>query len=61
MKNYEALKQLVDGAQEDFQKFFEKGQNAAGTRVRKCMQDVKKLAKDIRTEVQEAKNKNKDK
>lgn len=47
---------LIHEAEGDFVKFYEKGNSAAGTRVRKTMQDLKNLAQDIRKEVQEAKN-----
>ena len=40
---------------EDVSKFFERGNNSAGTRVRKAMQELKKLAQELREEVQEAK------
>ena len=40
----------------DFEKFYEKGNSAAGTRVRKGMQDLKNLAQDLRKEVQDMKN-----
>lgn len=56
MKRYEELKSLVDGLQDDFTKFYEKQNKAAGTRVRKGMQDLKVLAQDIRKEVQDMKN-----
>ena len=49
------LQQLVSELEDDFRKFYEKGNKAAGTRIRKGMQDLKKLAQDIRTEVQDAK------
>ena len=39
----------------DMTKFIE-GNNSAGTRVRKAMQLVKKMAQDIRVEVQNQKN-----
>ena len=54
--NYEALKAKIDEIGEDVDKFFNKGNNAAGTRVRKAMQDVKALAQAIRVEVQDRKN-----
>ena len=38
--------------EDDFRKFFDKGNKAAGTRIRKGMQDLKKMAQDIRGEVQ---------
>lgn len=42
--------------EDDFSKFYDKGNKAAGTRVRKGMQDLKELAQSIRLEVQNAKN-----
>ena len=46
--------QLV-GAIYDAEKF-EGGNNSAGTRVRKAMQNIKNLAQLVRVEVQEQKN-----
>ena len=40
----------------DFEKFYDKGNQAAGTRVRGGLQQLKTLAQDIRTEVQAKKN-----
>ncbi|MCB0504691.1 MAG: histone H1 [Cyclobacteriaceae bacterium] len=56
MKRFDELKSLVEGLEADFEKFYDKGNNAAGTRVRKGMQDLKNLAQDIRVEVQDKKN-----
>ena len=56
MSRFEQLKDLVMGAESDFNKFYDKNNKAAGTRVRKTMQELKVLAQDIRTEVQEKKN-----
>jgi len=39
----------------DSEKFVE-GNNSAGTRVRKCMQNIKSLAQEVRVEVQNQKN-----
>ena len=39
----------------DSEKFVE-GNNSAGTRVRKCMQNIKNLAQDVRKEIQTQKN-----
>lgn len=44
------------GLEEDFAKFYEKDNQAAGTRIHKGMQELKKVAQDIRLEVQEIKN-----
>ncbi|MES3017402.1 MAG: histone H1, partial [Bacteroidota bacterium] len=40
----------------DADKFYNKANSAAGTRVRKGMQDLKNLAQAIRLEVQNTKN-----
>jgi len=42
-------------AAQDAAKFLE-GNNSAGTRVRKAMQNIKNLAQQVRVEVQEQKN-----
>jgi hypothetical protein len=56
MNRFNELKDLVMSLEADFEKFYDKGNQAAGTRVRKGMQDLKNLAQDIRLKVQEAKN-----
>ena len=56
MSRYADLKGYVDSMSDDFSKFYDKGNKAAGTRVRKGMQDLKKMAQDIRVEVQSRKN-----
>ena len=56
MKRFEELQNLVNGLEADFEKFYDKSNNAAGTRVRKGMQEMKNLAQDIRKEVQNKKN-----
>lgn len=56
MDLYNQLVEAVNAASGDAQKFYGKGNNAAGTRVRKAMQDVKRLAQEIRTDVQNKKN-----
>ncbi len=55
-KRFEELKNFVHDLEDDFSKFYEKGNKAAGTRVRKAMQELKHKAQHIRTEVQEKKN-----
>ncbi len=56
MNRYAQLRELLLSLETDFVKFYEKGNKAAGTRVRKGMQDLKVLAQDIRAEVQSKKN-----
>jgi hypothetical protein len=57
MKRFEQLRDLVMSLEGDFVKFYDKENQAAGTRVRKGMQDLKNLAQEIRSEVQDMKNK----
>lgn len=49
---YDKLRQLIDAAGEDIQKA-EGGNKAAGTRVRKAMQDIKNAAQEVRVKVLE--------
>lgn len=42
---------------EDFEKFFVKGNKTAGTRIRRAMQELKKISQEIRNDVQEYKSK----
>ncbi|QDH80944.1 histone H1 [Echinicola soli] len=57
MSRFSEIKDLVTSMESDFEKFYDKGNQAAGTRVRKGMQDLKNIAQDIRKEVQDIKNK----
>ena len=57
MKKFEELKALIASIEPDAHKFYNKGNSAAGTRLRKGMQDVKNAAQQIRSEVQDLKNK----
>ena len=56
MEKFQKLKELVASIEADAEKFYTKENGAAGTRVRKGMQDLKVLAQEIRTEVTEKKN-----
>ena len=55
MSRYTELQDLLASFEKDFEKFYDKGNKSAGTRVRKAMNDLKRLAQDIRKEVQEMK------
>jgi hypothetical protein len=57
MNRHEELEAKVASLKEDFKKFYEDGNKAAGTRVRKGMLDLKNYAQEVRVEVQEIKNK----
>lgn len=56
MNRFSEIKDLVMQLEGDFEKFYDKGNQAAGTRVRKGMQDLKTLSQSIRSEVQNMKN-----
>lgn len=55
-ERYSELQDILEGAEEDLMKFYEKGNKAAGTRARKSMMSLKKLAHEIRQEIQHIKN-----
>jgi hypothetical protein len=42
---------------DDFEKFFIRGNKTAGTRIRKMMQELKKISQEIRSDVQDYKGK----
>ena len=52
---FDELQNTINDCQSDVNKFID-GNNSAGTRVRKAMQNVKALAQEVRIEVQEQKN-----
>ena len=56
MEKFSKVKELLASVEADAEKFYNSGNNAAGTRVRKAMQDLKVLAQEIRTEITEKKN-----
>lgn len=56
MEKFRQLRDLIVSMEGDFDKFYGKGNKAAGTRIRKGMQDLKGLAQDIRLNVQNSKN-----
>jgi len=55
MEDYERLKELVEAAADDVAKA-EGGNKAAGTRVRKAMQDIKTTAQDVRKKILEVRS-----
>lgn len=56
MKRFDEIRDLLMSLEGDFVKFYDKENQAAGTRVRKGMQDIKNLSQEIRVEVQDVKN-----
>ena len=56
MELFEHIKTLIADTAEDVEKFYQKGNKASAVRIRKAMQECKKLAQDLRTHVQDTKN-----
>lgn len=53
---YQEFTTLVEAMEGDFEKFYDKGISAAGTRVRKHLQELAKLCKETRNDVTAVKN-----
>jgi len=56
MSKYQEFTKLVEEMETDFEKFYDKEVSAAGTRVRKHLQELAKLCKDTRNDVTAVKN-----
>lgn len=56
MNRIEQVRSLISELEPDMEKFYEKGNKAAGTRARKTLQEIKKVAQEIRIEIQDKKN-----
>ena len=56
MEKFEELKTLIASIEEDAVKFYEKGNKAAGVRLRKGLQEIRTLSQTLRQDVS-AKNK----
>jgi len=57
MTSFAKLKELIASAEVDATAFYEKGNKAAGTRLRKAYQEIKNAAQEGRAEVLELKDK----
>ena len=55
MNRYKELQDLLASFEKDFEKFYDKSNKSAGTRVRKAMNEIKRKAQEIRKEVQDMK------
>ena len=55
MNKFPQIKELIDSLEEDMDKFYNKNNKTAGTRARKTLQELKKLAQEIRVDIQEQK------
>jgi hypothetical protein len=51
MKKFTQVVKLIDSLEADVDKFYNKGNQAAGTRLRKGMQELKNLTTVIRKEI----------
>ncbi len=59
MEKFNHLKEILEGMKSDLEKFYEKGQNAAGTRLRKSLNDLRKKSAEIRKDIQDERSKRK--
>lgn len=54
-QKYLDLIEFIKSLEPDVEKFYTKGQSAAGTRLRKGLSDLKKKAQDLRNDIQAVK------
>ena len=54
---FDKIQELLNESKADQVKFYEKGNGAAGTRLRKFALDIRNLAQQARKEISEEKNK----
>lgn len=52
MEKINELKTMLDDMAKDMEKFYTKGQNSAGTRLRKALNELRKKAQEARNEIQ---------
>lgn len=53
---FQDFTKIVEAMEGDFEKFYDKEVGAAGTRVRKHLQELSKLCKEVRNDVTAVKN-----
>ena len=53
MEKYNQIQGVLEGMKKDLEKFYDKKVNAAATRIRKDLNEIRKLAADFRKEIQE--------
>ncbi len=56
MSRIEQVRSLISELEPDMEKFYDKGNKAAGTRARKTLQEIKNVSQEIRLEIQDKKN-----
>ncbi|HMQ80711.1 MAG TPA: histone H1 [Ignavibacteria bacterium] len=52
MEKINEIKAMLDDMGKDLEKFYSKGQNSAGTRLRKSLNEVRKKCQEMRNEIQ---------
>jgi hypothetical protein len=52
MEKINEIKAMLDAMGKDLEKFYAKGQNSAGTRLRKSLNEVRKKCQEMRNEIQ---------
>jgi hypothetical protein len=52
MEKINEIRAMLDDMGKDLEKFYTKGQNSAGTRLRKALNEVRKKAQEMRNEIQ---------
>ncbi len=52
MEKINELKNMLEAMAKDCEKFYSKGQNSAGTRLRKSLNELRKKAQEARNEIQ---------
>lgn len=55
MELLEQIKALVETVEDDVTKFYQQGNKAAAVRARKSLMELKKLAQDLRVDIQDTK------
>lgn len=56
VNKFQDFQKIVEAMEGDFEKFYDKEVGAAGTRVRKHLQELAKLCKETRNDVTAVKN-----
>jgi hypothetical protein len=52
MEKINEIKAMLDDMGKDLEKFYSKGQNSAGTRLRKSLNEIRKKCQEMRNDIQ---------
>jgi len=61
MDKINEIRGMLDAMGKDLEKFYSKGQNSAGTRLRKALNDVRKKCQEMRNDIQNIRSERKSK